>query len=258
MGVDRSPAPAPGGDPEACHTLGLGIMTEAVRYRRYLLDLIEPNCGRTILEVGSGMGDLAAELKGYDRLVVADVDPYCLRELYRRFAGRPDIEIMRVDLRESIPVVPSAQTVLAANVLEHLVDDVGALRRMAGAAVPGGNVVILVPAYPSLYGPHDRAAGHVRRYTPKTLRTAVDAAGLSVEVLRPVNFLGGIAWWLAVRMGGCSSPRIGLVKLYDRLVVPLVRVSERWWRPPFGQSIFCVARVSDRGPDASGSDPSEG
>jgi hypothetical protein len=137
------------------------------------------------------------------------------------------------------------ETVLAVNVLEHLLDDVGALRRMAAVVEPGGSVVVFVPAYPSLYGPHDRAAGHVRRYVPRTLEAAISAAGLRVELLRPVNFLGGIAWWVAVRVGGCSSPRSGMVKVYDRLVVPVVRLMERWWRPPFGQSILCVARVPE-------------
>jgi SAM-dependent methyltransferase len=236
----REPAPEP---EEPHHTLGLEVMSDAVRYRRYLLDLFEPHCGRTILEFGSGLGDLAEDLGGYDRLTVTDVDPVCLRELAKRFGGRPEIEVKRADLREPDSVEASVDSVLAVNVLEHIVDDVGALRRMADAAVPGGNVILFVPAYPSLYGPHDRAAGHVRRYVPKTLEAAVVDAGLKVEVLRPVNFLGGIAWWVAVRMGGCSSPSGGLVRLYDRLVVPLVRLMERRWHPPFGQSIICVARV---------------
>jgi SAM-dependent methyltransferase len=236
----REPVPEP---EEPHHTLGLEVMSDAVRYRRYLLDLFEPHCGRTIIEFGSGLGDLAEELRGYDRLTVTDVDPHCLRELSERFVGRPEIEVKRVDVREPDPVGASADTVLAVNVLEHIVDDVRALRRMAEAVFPGGNLILFVPAYPSLYGPHDRAAGHVRRYVPKTLEAAVVDAGLTVEVLRPVNFLGGIAWWVAVRIGGCSSPNGGLVRLYEQLVVPLVRLMERRWHPPFGQSIFCVARV---------------
>ena len=245
MGPENGREPAPM-DEEPHHTLGLEVMSDAVRYRHYLLGLFEPHYGRTILEVGSGLGDLAAELKGFDRLIVTDVDPVCLRELSDRFSGRPDVEVMPLDLRESHAQNPSVDTVLAVNVLEHIVDDAGALRRMAEAVVPGGNIILFVPAYPSLFGPHDRAAGHVRRYVPKTLRETVTRAGLRVEVLRPVNFLGGVAWWVAVRVGGCSQPRSSLVGLYDRLVVPLVRLMEARWRPPFGQSILCVARVPER------------
>jgi SAM-dependent methyltransferase len=242
MEPERTREPATEAE-EPHHTLGLEVMADAVRYRRYLLDLFEPHFGRTVLEVGSGLGDLASELRGYDRLTVTDVDPICLVELGKRFSGRSEIQVKRFDLREPGSDETPVETVLAVNVLEHIVDDDRALRRMAATVVPGGNVILFVPAYPSLYGPHDRAAGHVRRYVPKTLAAVVVDAGLEVEVLRPVNFLGGIAWWLAVRMGGCSSPRVGLVRLYDRLVVPLVRLMERRWHPPFGQSIICVARV---------------
>lgn len=238
------------------HTLGLEVMTDAVRYRRYLVELLRPHLGRAILEVGSGLGDLAAHLRGYDRLIVTDVDPVCLRELADRFGSRPEIEVRRLDLRGGAPSL-AVDTVLAVNVLEHLVDDIGALRRMSDAAKRGGNVVLFVPGYPSLYGPHDRAAGHVRRYVPGTLRATVVGAGLRVEVLRPVNFIGGIAWWIAVRVGGCSSPNRSLVRLYDRIVVPLVRVLEARWRPPFGQSLLCVARVPD-GVDPGVRGPSDG
>lgn len=242
------------GEPE--HTRGLEVMSDAIRYRRYLLGLLEPHCGRAILEVGSGLGDLADELKGYDRLVVTDVDPGCLQELSRRFDGRPEVEVMPFDLRQDDHAATSVDTVLAVNVLEHIDDDVAALRRMASVVAPGGTIVLFVPAYPSLYGPHDRAAGHVRRYVPDTLRSAVLRAGLTVEVLHPVNFLGGVAWWVAVRIGGCSSPRSSLVGLYDRLVVPMVRLMERRWHPPFGQSILCVARVPNGSGEAA-SGPSD-
>ncbi|MFB3737369.1 MAG: class I SAM-dependent methyltransferase [Candidatus Velamenicoccus archaeovorus] len=220
-------------------------MSEAVRYRRYLIELLQPHLGRRILEVGSGLGDLAAELDGCEHLTVTDVDARCLELLRQRFADRADVDVVALDLREPPPALPDVDTVLAVNVLEHIEDDRGALRRMAGLTRPGGTVVLFVPAFPSLYGPHDRAAGHVRRYVPGTLRSAITEAGLRIEHLRTVNFLGGIAWWLAVRVGGCASPRKGLVELYDRVAVPLVRLMERRWNPPFGQSILCVARVPE-------------
>jgi SAM-dependent methyltransferase len=233
--------PAPAAEPE--HTRGLETMTSAVRYRAFVLDLLRPHLGRTVMEVGSGLGDLAADLRGLERLILTDVDDGCLERLRARFAGRADVEVAPLDLRDDDPPASGLDTVLAVNVLEHIEDDAGALRRMASALRPGGRVVLFVPAYQSLYGPHDREAGHVRRYRPETLRWAVERAGLDVEVLHPVNFLGGVAWWFAVRVGGCSRPNPALVGLYDRIVVPIVRASERRWRPPFGQSILCVARA---------------
>jgi hypothetical protein len=108
--------------------------------------------------------------------------------------------------------------------------------------VPDGAVVLWVPAYPALFGDFDRLVGHHRRYTPASLRTTVEAAGLVPEVLKPVNLLGGIAWWAAVRRGGAGTASPRLVRAYDRLVVPVTRSMERYWTPPFGQSLLCVAR----------------
>ena len=88
-----------------------------------------------------------------------------------------------------------------------------------------------MPAFPSLAGAYDEALGHLRRYTPDSLREAVETAGLVPEVIRPVNLLGGLAWWAAVRVGRQARPTPALVGFYDRLVVPAERVLERRLRP---------------------------
>jgi hypothetical protein len=119
------------------------------------------------------------------------------------------------------------------------------LRGMADVVVPGGRLLLLVPGYPRLAGHFDEALGHVRRYTPDSLRRTVEVAGLVPEVVRPVNFLGGLAWWAAVRVGGQGRPTPALVRLYDRLVIPAERALERRLQPRFGQSVLCVARVPD-------------
>jgi hypothetical protein len=53
-------------------------------------------------------------------------------------------------------------------------------------------------------------------------------------------------WWVVVLVGGWAFPTPVLVKLYDRFLVPLVRLSERLVEPPFGQSVICVASVPAR------------
>jgi SAM-dependent methyltransferase len=216
---------------------------EGQRYRQYQRDLIAPYVGQSMLEVGSGLGDFSEQFcDQLDYLIVSDNDPYCIGQLADRYAGRGDVDVLELALPGKLKVRRQVDTVVMMNVLEHIADDAQALRDLADCVEPGGRIVIWVPGYMQLYGDFDRLVGHCRRYTPATLRQAVDAAGLDVEVCRPVNFIGGIAWWLTVRRFGVrhASPR--LARIYDATVVPVTRVLERVFRPPFGQSVICVAR----------------
>jgi SAM-dependent methyltransferase len=219
---------------------------EARNYRQYEYDMVSPHVGHALLEVGSGLGHFSEQFAGrLDYLVVSDNDPFCVEQLRKRHAANPDVEVLDLALPSEIKIKRKVDTVVMMNVLEHIQEDVQALKDLAGVVEPGGRIVIWVPGYMQLYGEFDRKVGHVTRYTPATLGAAVQNAGLRPEVLKPINFLGGIAWWAAVRRGGAGYPDPRLVKIYDRTVIPLTRGIERIVRPPFGQTVFCVARVPD-------------
>jgi SAM-dependent methyltransferase len=238
-GYDRVVQPAAGDEALENHLGG----DEAKNYRQYELDMVAPHVGRSMLEIGSGLGHFAeAFLPRLDRLVVSDFDPYCVEQLKKRFEGRDDIDVLQFGLPTEIPIGEKVDTVVMMNVLEHIEDDVEALRSLAKVTLPGGRIIIWVPGYMQLYGDFDRKVGHVTRYTPATLRSTVSKAGLDIDVLKPINFLGGIAWWAAVRKGGTGAPNPRMVGIYDRYVVPVTRVLDRV-PIPFGQSILGVARV---------------
>lgn len=217
--------------------------TAAPRYRRWQIDTVRPYLGRTVLEVGPGMGHFAAELDavGLDRLVLADSERYVLERLRRRYGGRDDVDVVELHLPGPVDAGAPVETVVAMNVLEHIERDVDAVRELSRAMTPGGRLVIWVPGYPALYGDFDRKVGHVRRYTPATLQDTVTHAGLDVLVCRPMNLLGGIGWWLAVRRGGVGYPKPALVWIYEKFGIPATRALERLIKPPFGQTVFCVA-----------------
>src|SRR3954447_20515028 len=208
--------------------------TAAPHYRRWQIEIVRPYCGRSVLELGPGLGHFAAELDalGLDRLVLADAEDYALARLTERYGERTDVEVVRLEVPGPVEIGEPVDTIVAMNVDEHIDDDTQALRDLATALVPGGRIVIGVPGYPQLYGDFDRKVGHVRRHTPATLRAAVEAAGLQVEVCRPINPLGGIGWWLAVRRGGVGYPKPRLVWLYDRFGIPISRMIERIRPPP--------------------------
>lgn len=213
------------------------------RYRAYQFDLIAPHIGRSLLEVGSGLGHFSAQFGGLEYLIVSDNDPYCISQLKERYAGHENVDILELELPGEVRPCRKVDTVVMINVLEHIADDAQALRDLAACIEPGGRIVIWVPGYMQLYGEFDRIVGHVTRYTPASLRKAAEAAGLRVDVCKPVNFIGAIAWWLAVRMLGVGHVNPRLAALYDMTVVPVTRALERIIRPPFGQTVLCVARV---------------
>ena len=143
------------------------------------------------------------------------------------------------------PVTATAahSAVVACNVLEHVPDDVGALRDLGRLLRPGGRVVLVVPAFPSAMSAFDRAIGHERRYRRAGLRAVAEQAGLRVEVLHHVNSVGLLGWYVLVKALR-GRPRAGLLlAVYDRLLVPVLRRVEARRPPPFGQSLFLVART---------------
>ncbi len=85
--------------------------------------------------------------------------------------------------RANITEIPlraqSVGTVMARDVLEH-VDDAAALAECARVLRSGGHLLITVPGWPSLWGPRDERAGHLRRYRWHRLTTVVEHAGFDV------------------------------------------------------------------------------
>jgi SAM-dependent methyltransferase len=71
---------------------------------------------------------------------------------------------------------------LLLDVLEHVEEDGAFLSGLAaGSLAPGGWALVTVPAWPSLYGAHDRRLRHHRRYAPRAARALLRGAGLEVR-----------------------------------------------------------------------------
>ena len=221
----------------------LESVASAYNYHAWLRYLAMPHLGSHPLELGSGLGDYAqAYLEaGIPRITVSEADPVRLGMLRRRFESRPRVAVLQLDLRAAPEREHSS--VVAFNVLEHIEDDVGALRAASGLVRPGGSVVMLVPAFALAMSDFDRRVGHYRRYTTKTLRAAFGQAGLAIDRLHYVNAPGLPAWIVGMRLLRMTPGDGRLLRVWDRLVIPAARRAESRWTPPFGQSVFAVGRV---------------
>lgn len=217
-------------------------LSSAVNYHDWLTTLAVPYLGEDPLEVGSGSGDYAATwVKTAGRITATDADPARLAQLRIRFAGDPRVRVGEL----SLPSVEDGghSAVLAFNVLEHIADDVATLRGLGRLLRPGGAVVLFVPAFPALMSRFDRAVGHQRRYRLDTLLRVLAVAGLRTETLHYVNAPGLLAWFAGMRLLGMTPGEGRLLRVWDGVVVPGARRLEARRSPPFGQSVFAVART---------------
>lgn len=161
-----------------------------VARRRVLAALIErrlslPSDAR-ILEIGAGTGSNIPLLARYGRLEALEVDADARRLAEVRF-GMP---VGDAPLPE-LPGIPDGAYDLVAllDVLEHVEDDLGALRSIRAKLKPGGRVLVTVPANPWMWSAHDVAHHHHRRYTRRALRDVAARAGLRVDYLGGMNSL---------------------------------------------------------------------
>jgi len=152
------------------------------------------------------------------------------------------------DFRRPLELPFRPELVTALDVLEHVADDEGVLRRLADAAAPAALLVATVPALPALYSAWDDVSGHHRRYLRSTLRTALRAAGW--RPLRVRYFFGWCvppAWierrWLR-RVQEFEFPRVS--PLANAALTAAGRLECALGNPlPFGTSLLATAVRED-------------
>ena len=147
--------------------------------------LLSARPGPLLLNVGAGQGAFSQllEARGFE---VTSVDP-----------SPAAVELLRARVRGSVLAASAGELPFAdasfdcavlGEVLEHIEDDLAALREVARVVRPSGVVAASVPANPDWFGPSDEWAGHHRRYTREAVLELCASAGLTVERLEPWGF----------------------------------------------------------------------
>lgn len=229
-----APAPYTGVD-------NLEVMLEAENYNRYLLELVRRHMGdaRRVIDFGAGAGTFAGPVAAFaPELTPVEPDAALRAVLVQRgFAPAAHVRDLPDD---------AFDYAYTLNVLEHIDDDVGALRELRRKLAPGGRLLVYVPAFPALFTSMDRKVGHVRRYTHDTLVTSVRAAGFRIEDVRYADSLGFIAT-LAFKLVGNDRGELDrrAIRLYDKIGFPLSRALDTLVSPLFGKNVVLVASNPD-------------
>jgi SAM-dependent methyltransferase len=221
-------------------------MARAANYFAWQHRLVTQELGLRVIEIGCGIGNFTGLLLDSREAVAAiDVEPGCIERLLQRYPGQANLEAFPCDvMAPAFAGLQSfgADSCVCLNVLEHIEDDREALRRMAAVLTPGGIVVLIVPAFPSLYGPIDKMLGHHRRYTRASVSGLAAEAGLTVKTAHYLNAIGFLGWWTNAHILKRTAQSAAQIEVFDRYVVPVSSRLESWIHPPFGQSLFIVLK----------------
>ena len=170
--------------------------------------------GTRILDAGCGSGRNMIELARYGTVTGVELSETSVALARERQCG----EVVAGSVLEMPFPNHSFELAVSLDVIEHLEDDLTALREMRRTVAPGGALLVTVPAYQWLWSGHDEINHHHRRYTRRSLQHVAEQAG-----------------WRQVRTTYFNSlllPVAIVLRVLDRVSTKTTESSLDLWVPP--------------------------
>lgn len=215
-----------------------GYSAEIVRKLIRYMGLHSVGADFQVLEFGAGTGFLAQIWK-----TETGVAPLCVeidQSLIHAIEARGFVCISSVD-----DAPPNLDAIYTSNVLEHIEDDVSALKMLHDHLQPYGRIGIYVPALPVLFSDMDRTVGHFRRYKRRELIGKVEAAGFEVQTCFYDDFVGFFASLAIKTLGYKGKTGLGSansLKFYDGWVYPISKFLDQiGMRRVIGKNLLLIA-----------------
>jgi SAM-dependent methyltransferase len=170
--------------------------------------------GSEILDAGCGSGRNMVELARHGTVTGVELSETSVELARARNVG----EVISGSVLDMPFPADSFDLAVSLDVIEHLEDDLGALREMRRSVTPGGSLLVTVPAYPWLWSGHDEINHHHRRYTRRSLELVAEQSG-----------------WEQVRTTYFNSlllPAAIVLRVLERLNTKTTESSLDLWVPP--------------------------
>src|ERR1700722_648548 len=126
-----------------------------------------------ILDAGCGSGRNMIDLARHGTVTGIELSETSVALARERGSG----EVIEGSVLEMPFAADSFELAASLDVIEHLQDDLAALRELRRVVAPGGALLITVPAYQWLWSGHDEVNHHHRRYTRRSLQHVAQQAG---------------------------------------------------------------------------------
>lgn len=213
---------------------------------RLLRRTLASNARPRVLDLGCGTGRVMSELSEWAQPVGLDMSGLALR-----FSASRGLAPLVKGSGTALPFAAERfDAIVSLDVYEHIEDHRRAFAESLRVLAPGGTLVLSVPAHRFLWGPHDVALMHFRRYTRTELKALLEAQGFEVQrigysvfFLFPVVVL--VRFFERRRKGPAQANLVPVPDWLNRALIALqtieAAVIERF-DLPWGSSVVVVAR----------------
>ncbi len=212
------------------------------------LDILDAGCGTGGLL--SALARIGHRVEGFD--FSDDAVDFCHQ--------RGFVSVFKANINEWLPESGAYDLIAIMDVLCHkwVPNEVKVLQTMAEGLKENGIIMLNYPAFPMLGRHHDEVVMIRERYTRKTLKNILDAAGLSPVLLSyrlPHAFLVLVLLRLYEKLRKEHQPAKSDIAdippaLVNNLLIQLMNFENRLivhkFPIPFGSSVFVVARKKMR------------
>lgn len=234
-------------DDEGLETLR--VISDATLFNNWMYQTIKPFCSGKILEIGSGIGNISERfIHDQQDIVLSDI-----RSNYRDFLSEKfpehqnqnkilDFDLVHPEFKEKYSaILNSFDTIFALNVVEHIKDDNKAIANCRLLLKPGGTLIILVPAYQTLYNHLDKELYHFRRYSKSKLQNLFRSNQIEITNNFFFNAIGIPAWFISGNLQRNKTIPKGQMSFFNSLV-PIFKLIDLLLLKKVGLSVVCVGK----------------
>lgn len=212
---------------------------------RLILSHLKEIRKKRVLDIGCGTGALVSQLaqKGYQAVGIDSQE----EGLARRKIKEPHLSLFRGNAVELPFGDTQFDVAILADVLEHL-DESKAFKEALRVVVPGGTVLITVPAFPSLWSERDIQAGHLKRYVRSDIQRLAKQFNCQIQFLGFYQCLLFPLFLISRLFKVRAQKEQNIPAWLNRLLLG-VNIFEVWlgnWiQWPWGSSIIAVIKKGD-------------
>lgn len=219
----------------------LVLFQHAKHWKKYFSRQVRSYIKDDVLEVGAGIGSTTLLLNdgSAKQWLMLEPDEQMHQVLKEKTGSNLFPSNCRLQSGTIDGVSTMFDTIIYIDVLEHIENDTEEMKKAAGLLSEGGHIIVLAPAFQSLYSPFDKTIGHYRRYSKKKLKK-IAPDGLKLMSCRYYDSIGYFASVMNKLFLRQKMPSLKQVLFWDRWMVPVSTVTDKVFFHSFGKSIIAV------------------